>query len=105
MNFAKWHTVTDLQNQVHEWSKANFGDQPAYRPLLGISEEVGELCHAHLKTEQNIRMEEDHEAARKDAIGDIVVYLCDYCSRSNLSFEECIRMAWDVVQKRDWRAQ
>lgn len=97
-----WLTLNELQYQVNTWSRANFGDQPAYRPLLGVSEECGELCHAFLKQEQNIRMDEDHKAQMADAVGDIVIYLLDFCARSGLSLEECLRDAWTVVQQRDW---
>lgn len=42
-------------------------------PLLGIGEEVGEL-HAAGATYTD----------RKDAVGDIAVYLCDYCNREGI---------------------
>lgn len=102
MHFDRWSTVADFQHQVQTWSEYNFGNQPAHRPLLGVAEEVGELCHAFLKTEQQIRMEENHEEATKDAVGDIIIYLADFCSRTGLSLEECIRTTWNEVQMRDW---
>ena len=45
-----------LQKEVGEWSRENFPDNQQYHPLLGVSEEVGELCHAHLKMEQGIAL-------------------------------------------------
>ncbi len=94
-----------LQTDVRLWSDKNFGDQPAYLPLLGIPEEVGELCHAYLKLSQNIRMDEDHKAKLRDALGDIIIYLCDFSSRMDISLSECIDEAWTVVQKRDWTSE
>ena len=35
-----------LQDEVRDWSHANFGDGFPLRPLLGVIEEVGELCAA-----------------------------------------------------------
>jgi NTP pyrophosphatase (non-canonical NTP hydrolase) len=71
-----------FQGEVSEWTRRNFGDQPAYRPLLGAVEEIGELAHAHLKEEQKIRgTAEELQALAKDAVGDVIVYLADYCGR------------------------
>lgn len=110
MDFPEWYTVRTLQDQVYEWSLHNFGDQPAHRPLLGVGEELGELAsavgalnHAFLKQEQQIRMDEDHQQQMEDAVGDIVIYLADFCSRSQLNMDKCIRDAWRTVQKREWK--
>lgn len=93
-----------IQSQVSVWSIRNFGDQSSYRPLLGAVEEVGELCHAHLKGEQGIRhTPAEIEALKRDAIGDIIIYLMDYCAKENISMSRCLRTAWDEVEMRDWR--
>jgi NTP pyrophosphatase (non-canonical NTP hydrolase) len=94
----------ELQAEVLSWSVRNFGEQPSSRLLLGLVEELGELCHAHLKQEQGIRTSEAHEAARVDAVGDVVIFLCDYCARTGLSLEGCILDAWSRVRGRDWRS-
>lgn len=78
-------------------------DHRSYRPLLGVVEEVGELCHAHLKNEQGIRgTPEEWEAKKKDAIGDILIYLLDYATREGVDVEECLETAWAEVSARDW---
>ena len=96
-----------LQQEVKVWSEENFGsdnfEYKAYTdPLLGICEETGELCHAHLKRSQGIRTNENHEAKIKDALGDIFIYMCDYANRNELDLEECINIAWNEVKNRDW---
>lgn len=92
-----------LQQEQKEWSERNFPTQNTpYRPLLGIMEEVGELSHAHLKAEQGIRINEDHQAAKFDAIGDIVIYLSDYCNKNGFDLQDCISKTWDQVKHRDW---
>lgn len=81
--------IHETQNEVAEWASRNFGNTPAYRPLLGMIEELGEICatfsniaqvddpahlliracaylgkmcHARLKMEQGIRgTKEEHE--------------------------------------------
>jgi NTP pyrophosphatase (non-canonical NTP hydrolase) len=62
------------------WVNLNFppypGEIPGNDSILGLIEENGELAHAHLKAKQGIRgTPEEHEAAMRDAIGDIVIYL------------------------------
>ena len=94
--------LIQFQDEVKAWAGKNFPGTPAYRPLLGVAEEVGELSHAHLKSEQNIRKDEDHEADGKDAIGDIMVYLAHYCSVKGWSLNDCVHDAWYKVGKRDW---
>ncbi len=96
--------IKQLQKEQAKWSQRNFGEQPAYRPLLGVGEEVGELNHAHLKMEQGIRgSRAEHIAAAKDAVGDIVIYLADYCTRMGFDLEACVSLAWDEVKERDWK--
>ena len=94
--------LEQLQDEQYEWSRANFGPQDPMLPLLGIMEEVGELCHAVLKRKQNIRHNEDHLANEKDAIGDIVIFMMDYCNRRGFNLLQLINKAWEEVQQRDW---
>lgn len=91
-----------IQDEQYEWSKANFGPQDPMLPLLGVVEEVGELCRAVLKRKQGIRMDEDHLRMEKDAIGDIVICMMDYCNRRGFSLLHLVRTAWDEVKKRNW---
>lgn len=74
-------TLHELQRELYEWQKYNFGNQDNELVLMGIFEEAGELCHAQLKLEQGIRgSRESHESAMRDAIGDISIYMLNYLS-------------------------
>ena len=95
-------TLRELQKEQTIWVRRNFPGRKNYHPLLGVVEELGELAHAHLKTEQSIRMGEDHRAKTEDAVGDLVIYLADYCSANDLDFQECVQKTWEEVKKRDW---
>lgn len=98
--------LASLQALASEWSKRNFGPHygSGYRNLLGVSEEVGELCHAQLKGEQGIRhTPEEILSMKKDAVGDILIFLCNYCDSQGISIDECASSAWDEVSKRDWK--
>lgn len=68
--FKSWD---DLAHAVHAWSLANFGSQKGLGclvPLLGVIEEIDEYC-------RGVAIEE-----KEDAIGDICIFLLDYCKRS-----------------------
>lgn len=96
----------DLQIRLAQWEQDNFPEDKdnAWVNLLGVAEEVGELCHAHLKGYQGIRgTREEMEAKGKDAVGDIVIYLMNYCSKKRWRIEECIKMASNEVFKRTWK--
>ena len=96
-----------LQDGVKIWTRQNFGkpeERATHQPLLGVSEEVGELCHAHLKAEQGIRgTPEELEEKAKDAVGDILIYLADYCNLRGFNMQEIIEQTWSEVRKRNWK--
>lgn len=95
--------LTGLQRRALEWAAHNFPDKPSWQPLLGAAEEIGELCHAHLKDVQGIRgTKEEWLEAKKDAIGDTIIYLLDYCNKEGLDIEECIMTAFNEISQRDW---
>ncbi len=97
-------TFRKLQDEQRPWVKHNFDGRPPYFPLLGTMEELGELAHAHLKQEQGIRTNEDHEAKAKDAVGDIIICLADYCTARGFDLQEIVETTWAEVKKRDWKA-
>ena len=99
-------SMKELQTLSELWARRNFGDvRPVHHPLLGIVEEVGELSHAHLKSEQGIRgTPEELKARAKDAVGDIIIFLADYCNLNNIDLQDAVDSAWAVVEKRNWAA-
>lgn len=65
----------DLAEAVGQWSAANFGSQKGLGclvPLMGMVEEVGEWYEAN-----------DHKD-QDDALGDICIFLMDYCYRAGV---------------------
>jgi hypothetical protein len=91
-NFAlavKWQ---DYHERRNKWVAHNFPTTedlalPMEETCEGIVEELGELAHANLKSKQNIRGSQvEHEAAAKDAVGDIVVYLWGITGRQPATF-------------------
>ena len=97
------NTIHLLQVEHKEWLNHNFPRQQGHDALLGLTEELGELAHAHLKSQQAIRGTlEEHRLAAADAIGDIVIYLISYCNTNGFDLSKCIRDAWSEVKERDW---
>ena len=96
-------SLRTMQKLHNQWSLKNFGICSSGQMLIGVMEEVGELAHSHLKYEQNIRgTSTKHIADAKDAVGDIVMYLIDYCNKRGFDFEKIIQDTWKEISKRDW---
>lgn len=97
-------TIKELQHQHRGWVNRNFPNQKPHDALLGIAEEVGELCHAHLKRDQGIRGMDDeaYVDAASDALGDIFIYMMSYANTNGFDLEQCIFNAWAQVKLRDW---
>ena len=97
--------LTELQSLVKPWHEQNFPAAPAWQPLVGMQEELGELSHAFLKRAQNIRMDEDHDSNIRDALADIIVFMAHFANIEGIDLDEAVDAAWNnIVSKRDWRA-
>lgn len=97
--------LRQLQTELAPWVARNFGAVPWQMPLMGVSEEVGELNHALLKQWQGVRgTAAEHEAAAKDAVGDIVVFLANLCIQRGWDFGAIVEETWAKVSRRDYRS-
>lgn len=96
-------TIRQMQNEGRPWVKKNFGNRPAYWPLMGLIEEVGELSHSQLKMEQGIRgTREEHLEAIKDAVADIAIFYSDYASAMGWEMDEVIGFAdFSLLQEKE----
>lgn len=81
-----------FQLEVWEWSRKNFGDQLAHRPLLGIVEECSEIIDA---TERGSRCDV------ADAVGDTMVYIADYCARRGFELTEIVHSFDAIASSRE----
>ena len=107
--FRKSKTLSEIQKEIKVWANKNFGKRlglkkrPSWHPLLGIGEELGELNHAYLKKEQKIRNGvEKYQKGAQDAIGDLVIYVIDFCNQEDFDIEEILTATWDKVKQRNW---
>jgi hypothetical protein len=96
-------TLDQLQERIARWRNYNFPGHTAWEQLLGVVEEIGELAHSELKAMQGIRGSKDqHEAAAKDAVGDLVIFLMGYAQVRGWKISECVLAAWNEVKDRNW---
>ena len=95
--------LKQLQRENKIWCQHNFPNAEPWMPLMGATEEIGELCHIHLKEAQGIRKVDNVKELKMDAVGDIIVFLADYCNRSGLDLEQSVFFAWSTASQRDWK--
>jgi NTP pyrophosphatase (non-canonical NTP hydrolase) len=91
-----------LQEEVGEWSRTNFGDQPDVNPFLGTGEEAGELA-------DDIDLDSPPTEEELDAIGDVLVYTADFCARRGLDYQAAYDTATEMEPEhadffREWTA-
>ncbi len=95
-------SIKAITRDIEVWNRRNFPDAQRWEPLVGIQEEVGELAHAFLKQHQGIRVEQDHYGNMVDAIGDIFIFMANFCWQNGIDMEEAIYHTWMQVGQRDW---
>lgn len=103
----KWNSLSNdilstVQKENKEWTAKNFPNKKPVHPVLGAAEEIGELCHAFLKHEQGIRVNENHIDNMQDAVADCIIYLCDFANQMNFDIAQVLKKTWSEVKKRDW---
>ncbi len=98
-------TLTELQEELVPFQKNNFPNRENWEPLVGLTEEVGELSHAFLKAHQNIRgTKDEYRIEAMDAVGDILIFLADFCNAAGYDMQRCLDNTWAVVRHRTWVA-
>lgn len=92
--------LNKLQPEIAAWRVKNFPESGMIHQFMGMVEEMGELSHAILKDQQGIRGATELEA--KDAVGDVLIYMINFCSTLGWDLEEILCDTWDQVKHRDW---
>ena len=86
-------SFNELEIQIVRWAEARKiipNAQPVSQLLKAVSE-MGELCDAHGKGD---------EAAVRDAIGDVLVCLINYCALRDITVVECLQGAYEQIKDR-----
>ena len=96
-------SLTRLQGEMQVWLHTNFPATDAVQQFFGVAKGVGKLANSMLKLDQGIRGD-DHIAEAKDAVGDIAIFLMNFCNKQGWNFEEILTETWNEVKGRDWIA-
>lgn len=92
-------SLVKMQDEQIAWSLRNFGQQPAHRPMLGIVEELCELEEAQLIGEDEyLGGVAEYKKDVLDAVGDIGIYMLDYCGKRGWSMDEL----WEARACPEW---
>ena len=83
MNFSRF------QHDLEEWLNHNFPNTTSDQQLKGVMEEVKELLEAEQVFLNNPPSKENKQRV-DDAVGDIIVYLCNYCNMKRIDFAKCV---------------
>ena len=85
--------LTDEFGKIRDWAygRGIYDKGDIKTQYIKLMEEAGELAEAILKND---------EEEVKDAIGDMVVVLTSIAYFNNISIEECINSAYDIIAKR-----
>src|SRR3990172_3730987 len=93
-----------LQGEVYAWHCNNFGDAAPFEMLMGLTYEIGKLGKYELQAMQGlVKVEADHNARIRDALGDAVIYIMQYCSSRGWSLADVLELTWAAVSRRDWK--
>ncbi len=97
-----------FQEDVRSWAERNFDTPqcPTCRSallLLGVMEELGEVARIELKRAQGIRFtDEEADEQTQAEVGDVLVYLANYCAKRGFSMAQAVNRKWSEVRRRNW---
>ncbi len=89
----RMHSYREVEMEVLRWAEARRiipNATPASQLLKAVSE-VGELCDAEGKGDL---------PAAKDAVGDVLVCLINYCALKDIDMVECLVGAYEQIKDR-----
>ena len=86
-------SFSDVQNDIIRWSEARkiIPNSTPIAQYMKMVSEVGELSDATLKNNMD---------DIKDAVGDVMVCLVNYCALQDIDIVECMYVAYDQIKHR-----
>ena len=83
----------ELKEKIEQWSRDRkiIPNSTPETQLLKAVSEIGELADA------TIKMDKDEE---RDAVGDVLVCLINYCALNGLDIIDCLQKAYSVIKDR-----
>ncbi len=86
-------SFSDVQNDIIRWSEARkiIPNSTPQAQFMKMVSEIGELSDATMKNDMD---------GIKDAVGDVMVCLINYCALKDIDLVECIYVAYDQIKHR-----
>lgn len=86
-------TYRELEIEVIRWAEARkiIPNATPVAQLMKMVSEVGELCDAEGKK---------NDEAIKDAVGDVIVCLINYCALKDIDLVTCLGLAYEQIKNR-----
>ena len=95
--------VGELSQALQDLKQGTLPDSQEEQDFMKIVEKLGDLSHALLKLKQGIRGTPDElEDKARDAVGDILIYLMNFCSEKEWDMAAILQETWKEVSERDW---
>ena len=86
-------SFSDVQNDIIRWSEARkiIPNSTPIAQYMKMVSEIGELSDATMKNNMD---------DIKDAVGDVMVCLVNYCALQDIDIVECMYVAYDQIKHR-----
>jgi len=83
----------DVETRIIQWAEARkiIPNAKPYSQLLKAVSEMGELCDAENKNDLD---------SIKDAVGDTIVCLINYCALKDIDIVDCLELAYAQIKDR-----
>lgn len=88
-----------FEQEVGDWAVENFGEQPSVNPFLGTAEELSELAELFVEEVDGEWMEKEVTEEEIDAVGDVLVFFADFCSRHEISYAKAAEQRHEIDLK------
>lgn len=94
--YPKTHTYNEIEMRVIQWSEKRriIPNATPVSQLLKMVSEVGELCDSEGKKDM---------PEIRDAVGDIMVCLINYCALKDIDLTQCLVGSYQQIKKRKGR--
>lgn len=86
-------SFSDVQNDIIRWSESRkiIPNSTPQAQFMKMMSEIGELSDATMKNDMD---------GIKDAVGDVMVCLINYCALKDIDLVECLYVAYDQIKHR-----
>ena len=88
-----------FQHELEARAERNIPRSATYQSLIGVFQEIGKLTRMQIEDEGISDVPENRQAAKRQAIGDVIIYMARYCTAQGWSLAEIIYEAWQKTKR------